>query len=224
MAGSGNMKPFYIGLVLIAAAGVTAIVVARQGGADQVVSQVTAPLPVTAAQFEGQVLGSDSAPVEIIEYSSFACGWCARFSVLTMPDVRSRLIETGRVRWKYRDYPTTEGAVVAHHAAACAGEQGRFWEMKDQVFYNQGRWITERDPARIFRDYAEGIGLDMRQYQACMDEGRYMARIEATRQGGQALGVSSTPTFIINGTLYPGFKPFDEFRALVEQAEAAARQ
>ncbi|MGD2136088.1 MAG: thioredoxin domain-containing protein [Gemmatimonadales bacterium] len=218
------MKPFYIGLAFIALAGVAAIVVARQSGAGEADARAVAPVPVTAAQFEGHLLGSDAAPVEVIEYSSFVCGWCARFSVLTMPDIRTRLIETGRVQWKYRDFPTTEGSLVAHHAAACAGEQGRFYGMKDQLFYNQGRWAGERNPAGTFREYAEALGLDMDQYEACMDDGRYMARLQATRQGGQALGVNSTPTFIISGTLYPGFKPFDEFRALVEQAEAEARR
>lgn len=223
MAGSGNMKPFYFGLVFIALAGVAAILLARGKGSPTELADA-APVSVAAMQSPSFTLGSDSAPVKVTEYSSFICGWCARFAVLTMPDVKSRLIETGEVQWTYRDFPTGEPAIPAHNAAHCAGEQGRFWEMKDQLFYNQARWIGERRPERQFRDYARTLNLDLARFDACMDENRYVSQIEANRQSGQALGVSSTPTFIINGRVVPGFKPFDEFRAVIEQAAEAARR
>lgn len=224
MAGSGSLKPFYVGLAVIAVAGVTAILLARRQGSTAPSADTAAPIPVSAAQAQTFTLGSDSAPVKVTEYSSFICGWCARFAVLTMPDVRSRLIETGEVQWTYRDFPTGEVALPAHNAAHCAGEQGRFWEMKDQLFYNQARWIGERRPERQFRDYARTLNLDLGRFDACMDENRYVSQIEANRSFGQALGVGSTPTFIINGKVVPGFKPFDEFRAEIDKAAEAAKQ
>ncbi len=213
------MRWFYLALGLLAIAGV-AVIWAARGSSDEDTAPAVGPLAVSAGDFEGHILGSDSAPVVVIEYSAFECGWCARFALLTKPDVRERLIRTGIVQWRFRDFPTTGEwkGDAAHLAAACAGEQGRFWPMHDQIFYNQGRWARESKPDRMFRDYARAAGVDLGQYDRCFDERRYLGRIEATKQGGLALGVQSTPTFIINGTKVLGYKAFDDFRELVQQA------
>jgi protein-disulfide isomerase len=217
MARPVNKTPFYVALALIAVAGVTAIWLARQSSAGGAGREV-GPVPVSAEAFDGHVLGSDSAPVEVIEYSSFTCGFCGRFAVLTMPDVQTRLIQTGQVRWKYRDFPLDPLSERAHHAGACAGEQGLFWPMHDQLFFNQGRWTRDRRPERVFRDFARQIGVDLSAFDACMDDNRYVGRIAATRQAGADLGINSTPTFIINGRVYTSFRPFDEFNRLIQQA------
>jgi len=218
MAQSVNKTPFYIALALIAVAGVTAIWLARQSSASDA-GRAVSPVPVSAEAFDGYVLGSDSAPVQVIEYSSFGCGHCARFALLTKPDIRTRAIQTGQVQWKFRDYPIGAAAERAHHAAACAGEQGAFWTMHDQVFFNQRAWATASRPDRVLRDLARGAGLDLDAYDACMDDGRYVARIAATRTAAyDDYRVDATPTFIINGRAYSSFMPFDEFNRLIQQA------
>lgn len=225
MARSVNLKPFYIGLGLIAVGGAAAIWLARARGSEAV-SVPVGPVPVAAADFEGYPLGADSAPVEIIEYSSFECGWCARFALLTMPDVRRRLVDQGKVRWVFRDFPVSGSALanLAHHAAACAAEQDLFWPMHDRIFFNQGRWARDSRPERLFREYARLVGVELDAYESCMSEGRYAARIEATKRAGMALGVNSTPTFVINGTMRSGFRTYDDFRRLLEEIVPGSTQ
>lgn len=220
MAGQQQLKTFYIALGVIAVAGVGLIFAARSRGPEQ-----AQPVPVSVgASFEGHVLGSDSAPVTIVEYADFECPACAQFAVLTGPDVKERLVATGQVRWIFRDFPLEghRNSPAAHHAAQCAGEQGRFWEMHDQLFFNHGRWVPERRPERLFRDYARAIGVNLDQYDACMDEGRYRARLQQSKTEAAALGVSSTPTFDINGRRYSGAFLYDDLKAIVDSA--AARQ
>jgi len=226
MAQSRNLKPFYIGLALIAIGGLAAIWMARSSNAARTAAREVGPVPVSAAGFEGWVIGSDSAPVEIVEYADFECGACAHFSVLTGPDIKSRLVASGRVRWRFRDFPLPGHAnsPLAHHAAACAGEQGKFWDMMDRIFYNQSRWVRDRRPDRRIKEYAEAVGLDMGQYGDCMDEQRYVGQIEASRQEGIAVGIGSTPSFVIGGLLVVGSLPYDSVVSLVERAEQAAQQ
>ena len=225
MAQSVNLKPFYAGLAVLVVAGGAAIWWARSSSRDTGPTAVD-PVPVSATEFYGHTLGSDSAPVEVIEYSNFGCPWCARFAVLMKPDIRERMINTGQVRWVYRDFllGDHQAGNLAHEAAACTGEQGLFWPMHDQVFYNQGRWVQDRRPARTFRGYARDIGANLDQYDDCMDERRYFARILATRERGIALGVSSTPTFIVGGLMVSGALPYDSLRTLVMRAMPDAGQ
>lgn len=217
MAQPVTLKAFYFGLVVVAVAGVAWIWSARSGGGPTTITEVPAG---TTAAHAGYVLGSDTAPVEIIEYADFQCPACATFTILTAPDVKRRLVATGRARWRFRDFPlpSHDKALLAHHAAACAGEQNRFWPMHDQLYLQQGRWASDRRPDRVFRDYAGIIGLDLGQYDACMEEQRYAARIMATKNEGQALGVNSTPSFIVGNQLIAGSVPFDTLAAMVERA------
>lgn len=224
MAGQQGMKRFYMALGAIAVVGIALIWYARARGA--VASAPTDVPAAVGAAFEGHVMGSDSAPVTVIEYADFECPACAQFAVLTAPDLKQRLVATGQVRWVFRDFPL-EGhqfSMPAHHAAQCAGEQGKFFEMHDQLYFNHGRWVTDRRPERRFRDFAKAIGLDMDQYDDCMSSGRYMARLERERQDALAAGVSQTPTFDIGGQRVAGALMYDEFRKYVEQAAAAAKQ
>jgi protein-disulfide isomerase len=221
MARALGLKPFYALLGAIAVAGAAWLYLSARNDAQPAMAE---PLSVgavaAAAAFPGYTLGSDSAPVEVIEYADFQCPACGQFAVLTMHDVRERLITTGRVRWRFRDFPldTHDKSRLAHHAAACAGEQNRFWEMHDQLYFGQARWYGERSGAagRMFRDYARAAGLDVDAYEACMDSGRFRARIEASVREGLDLGVSSTPTFIIGNTRIAEALPYDPFRRIID--------
>jgi protein-disulfide isomerase len=180
-----------------------------------------------AGDFPGYLLGSDSAPVEVVEYADFQCPACAQFAILTMHDVQERLIQAGRVRWRFRDFPLEDHdkSRLAHHAAACAGEQNQFWAMHDQIYYGQSRWYSTRPSAaaRTFRDYGRAIGLDLDAYDACMETGRYQARIEASVQEGIGIGVNSTPTFVIGGAKVPGSLPYDGLRRMIDSIAALKR-
>lgn len=181
----------------------------------------TGPAPVASNDgFAGYTMGSDSAPVEVVEYLDFECPACARFAVLQLPTIREQLIATGRVRWRTRDFPLQSHRYsrFSSHAAQCAGEQGKFLEMHDQLFFNHSWAQTGKNPTRLFRGFAQAAGLDVTAYDACMASERYAGRIEASRLEGEARGVGGTPTFFVNGRPVPGIPNSDEVKALVEQA------
>ncbi|MBI1967025.1 MAG: DsbA family protein [Gemmatimonadetes bacterium] len=182
------------------------------------------PAPAPAADgFNGYTTGSDSAPVEVVEYLDFECPACAQFAAVQMPTIREQLIATGKVRWRSRDFPLQihQYSRFAAHAAQCAGEQGKFWEMHDQLFFNNHSWAqTGKNPSRLFRGFAETAGADGAKYDACMKSERYAGRIQASLEEGERVGVAATPTFFVNGRPYQGRSNSDGFKALVDSLTA----
>jgi protein-disulfide isomerase len=217
-----NLKPFYWGLGVVAVGGGAWIWTSmNRVGVEMYAEPLPAAEAAAAASFPGYAKGSDSAPVEVHEYADFTCPACARFWVLTFPDVEARLIQAGMVRWRFHDRPLGgrgehSYSYIAAHAAACADEQGRFWPMHDQLFANQGAWNAERNPDRSFRDYARAIGLDVGQYDDCMQSGRFRARVQAEAEAADNLGITSTPTFVIGRTRIPGALPYDAFKRVID--------
>src|SRR5918999_5772895 len=156
--------------------------------------------------FQGYVKGSPKAPVEITEFADYQCPFCQTFATLQMPTIEERLIKTGRLRWRYRDFPLQQHsfARLAAHSAACADEKGKYWEQHDRIYEGQQDWAGARDAGPRFRDYAKAAGLDLARYDACMKAGKYAGRIQASYNEGVQLGVSSTPTLLVSGRLYRG--------------------
>jgi protein-disulfide isomerase len=174
--------------------------------------------PADTSGFRGYVKGAATAPVEITEYADYQCPFCQTFATLQMPTIEERLIKTGRLRWRYRDFPLQQHpfARLAAHSAACAEEQGKYWEQHERIYEGQSEWAGARDAAGAFRKYAQGVGLDMGRYDACMQSGKYAGRIQADYNSGVAAGVSSTPTLLVNGRLYRGRFDSDAVAKLVD--------
>src|SRR3989441_12768103 len=212
------MKGFYalVAVVVVAGAGVLWYT-ARKPPPDAPAG--AAAVPVAAADgFHGFSLGSERAPIEVTEYSDFECPFCAQFATVQMPVIREQLIAPGKVRWRYRDFPLP-GHQYSRYAALvaqCAGEQGRFWEMHDQLFFHHQWALTGKNPRGLFRDFAKAAGLDLAKYDACVDAQRYAGRIQASVEEGTTLGVNATPTFFINSRRYAGRSTSDAFKAAVD--------
>jgi protein-disulfide isomerase len=156
--------------------------------------------------FHGYLKGSPNAPIEITEYADFQCPFCQTFATLQMPTIDERLIQTGRVRWRYRDFPLQQHPFsrLAAHSAACADEQGKYWQQHQRIYEGQSEWSEARDAGAIFRNYAKANGLDLGRYDACMKSGKYAGRIQASYNEGVQVGVNSTPTLLIGDRLYKG--------------------
>ncbi|HYL55086.1 MAG TPA: thioredoxin domain-containing protein, partial [Gemmatimonadales bacterium] len=172
------MNRFYLLLVAVALIGGGVLWL---GSRRQTAPPSAAAVPIAAADgFHGFTLGADSAKVEVTEYSDFECPFCASFATVQMPVIRQQLIATGKVRWRYRDFPLPlhQYSRYAALAAQCAGEQGKFWEMHDQLFSNHQWAQTGKNPASLFRDFARTIGLDVDKYDACVESQRYAGRIQ----------------------------------------------
>ena len=217
----GGMRAFYTGLAALALVGAGAIYLARGSGGGATTVPSLREMAGDTAALPGYVMGSDSAPVEVEEYADFECPACRGFAIVTMPDVAERLVKTGQVRWRFRDFPLYQihrKSPIAHEAAACAGEQGRFWEMHDQLYYNRDQWVETRNSAKKIREYAQKVGADLSRYDDCMKSHRYQARIAASARQGVERGVNSTPTFVIGNLMIPGALPYDSLKALINGA------
>lgn len=220
-AAPSGMKGFYTTIGIVAVAGLAFL-----GWQLSKRSTVSIPANVTIAPadtagFRGYFLGSDSAPVEVTEYADYQCPYCADFDIVTFPDIKSRLIQTGLVRYRYRDFPLSMHAYsrLSAHAAACADDQHKFWPMHSLIYEGQSDW--DRGGAeKQFQKYAGIVGLDMNAYDECMSSARHAGRIEASYQEGVALGVNSTPTFLIAGRLYEPMS-YDQLKRVVDSLIAA---
>ena len=207
MAAGSGMGRFYalLGAGLVVGLGV----IGYQALGKKTVSIPANPVINVAdtSGFKGYLRGSDSALIEVTEYADYECPACQQFAVVQSPTIAERLIRTGKVRWRYRDFPLDQhpNALPAAHSAACADEQGKYWEMNERIYSWEPRWPEQGTGAMsTFRNYAQALGLDMARFDACMQSARYAPRLLASRQEGQQAGVRSTPTFLINGRLYPG--------------------
>jgi protein-disulfide isomerase len=212
------------------------IVLLGVGGLAYVALRPATPTPLQPPQLPADLAelgpaqpytkGDTAAPVHIQEFADFECPACARFAIITHPDVRARIVDAGRAHYSYYDLPLPHHlhSYPASHAAACADEQGRFWEMHDQVYASQDRWSTRatNNPRGIFRNLARDIGLNVRQWEQCYDSQRYQQRIDANHAESIRRGVNSTPTFIVNGQVLRGAISFDEMRRAVDSAAARA--
>jgi protein-disulfide isomerase len=194
------MRQFYVVLAVIAVAGGVLIARAASNRSPELTSDTEAPL---ASGQRGVVMGSDSAKIEVMEFSDFECPWCGRFAVLAMPDVKQRLVATGRVRWRFVHFPLQghRKSPYAHLAAACANEQGKFWEMHDILYQNQEEWVNGGNLKGIIDGYADGIGLDRPRYRSCVQNRSAWGRVRADKALGDSLGLNGTPTFFINRRL-----------------------
>ncbi len=217
------MTRFYLLLLLVAVvAGALMWKGSRGGSQDASVTPAGSAAVVTAADsaFKGYVLGAETAPVEVVEYADFQCPHCGEFANVQFPTIKEQLINSGKLRWRFRDYPLGfPWSRVSALAGQCAGEQAKFWEMEEMLFQRQSDWGTSnRNPAGAFRDLARGIGVDLDKFNACMDGQRYAGRIEASHQEGAARGVTGTPTFFANGRELDNhrFGNSDAFKSLVD--------
>ncbi|HEX5818526.1 MAG TPA: DsbA family protein [Gemmatimonadales bacterium] len=218
-----GLKRFYTLLVVLGLAGAVAIGMLMRRKPVSIPVNVTVQASDTAG-FRGYLLGRPDAPVEVTEFGDYQCPACAGFDMVQFPTVKERLIDGGRVRWRYRDFPLDNihaNARVTAHAAACADEQGKYWDAHRFIYEAQSDWSRSRNPAGDMRSIAKSIGLDLGKYDDCMQSARYAGRIQASYDEAVKLGVSSTPSFMVGGRLYAGALPYDELKKLVDSLAGA---
>jgi protein-disulfide isomerase len=217
-ATQAGMKRFYTLFAILAVLGLGVLgYLLTRPATVSIPANVTVQASDTSG-FAGYVKGSPTAPVEITEYADYQCPFCQTFATLQMPTIEDRLIKSGRLRWRYRDFPLNQHsfARLAAHSAACADEQGKYWDQHGRIYEGQAEWAAARNAAPIFRKYAQASGVDLARYDACMEAGKYAGRIQADYNSGTALGVSSTPTLLVNGRLYRGRFDSDAITKLVD--------
>jgi len=146
------------------------------------------------------MLGSPTSAVTVEEFADFQCPTCAR-----MHPVSKQIISAygSRIKFVFRNFPLAipahDKAYDASVAAEAAGLQGKFWDMQNQLFINQSSWSTSTDFRAVLEQYAQKIGLDVEKFKNDMAGMTAKSRVDADLARGRAVGVSSTPTFLING-------------------------
>ena len=171
---------------------------------------------VDAAEFadDDPVLGDKNAELTIVEFSDYQCPFCARFREQTLDQLKKEYIDTGKVRFVYRDFPLSSihpYAQKAAEASECADEQGKFWEYHDKLFENQ----QALDVASL-KNYAAGLKLDAGKFAECLDSGRYADETAKDLADGSRAGVTGTPAFIIGSRQLSGAQPFSNFKAAID--------
>lgn len=181
---------------------------------------------------DGRVRGQANAPVTLIEYSDFTCGYCLKFFKDTWPRIQARYVDTGKVRFLYRDYPRADQGpgLEAAVAARCAGAQGKYWAMHDRLFAEGGRL----DKA-VYLRHASAIGLEQAAFERCLKSGKYTKSIFEDREEANRWGFHGTPGFILMQTTgeptekepaiaIPGAFPFEMFAEEIDRLLAGAPQ
>ncbi|MDE1974593.1 MAG: DsbA family protein [Hyphomicrobiales bacterium] len=149
------------------------------------------------------VLGSDKAPVTVIEYASMTCPHCAHFSMTTFPELQKRYIDTGKVRFIFREFPLDALAAAGFMLARCAGKD-KFIPVIEALFAKQPEWMV-KEPIAPLREIAKQFGFTEQSFDACLANQKVLDDIQAVRdRAASKLGVDSTPTFFINGKRFVG--------------------
>ncbi len=187
------------------------------------------PSPTPDLDFEPETvttLGDPNAPVTIVEFSDYQCPYCLRNFQQTFPKIKENYIDTGKVKYVFKDFPLSfhKQAMPASMAAECAGEQGKYWEMHDKLFSERDRWNENPDVNNVMKDFAKELGLDTKQFNECFDSEKYKDEILADQQEGIAAGVKGTPAFFINGQFLSGAQPYEVFKQVIDQALKNAGQ
>jgi protein-disulfide isomerase len=176
------------------------------------------PSPAELAQagpLGEQALGAENAPVTIIEYASMTCGHCADFHNKTYPTLKSKYIDTGKVRYILREFPLDPIAAGAFMLARCAGKD-KYFPLVEAFFAQQSTWAV-RQPIPPMLAIAKQAGFTEDSFNKCLENQEVLDGIEWVRKRGQEkFGVSSTPTFFINGKVVRGTLTVEDLEKHIE--------
>ncbi|TAK49902.1 MAG: DsbA family protein [Xanthobacteraceae bacterium] len=163
------------------------------------------------------VLGSDKAPVTIIEFASMTCSHCANFATVTFPKLKTAFIDTGKVRYIFREFPLDDLAAATAVLARCAGKADgtRTFAMIETLFASQKDWVVQQ-PLQPLKNIAKQVGIGEQAFEACFADKALLEGVKANQQQGIKLGVNSTPTFFINGTMHRGDLGFEEIEKVLK--------
>ncbi len=206
------MRDLWIWLLAAAAIGFLAAYLVLQPKGEK---PAQAP-PTPVAFLDEPSKGAADAPVTIVEFADFRCGFCLRHFTQTLPSLEEEYIQTGKVRYVFRNFPILGvQSRWAALAAECAHEQGRFWEYHDQLFAltQQGQEFLR---SRL-KTVAVELGLDAAQFESCLDSSKYLSEVQEDFTAGQSAGVTGTPAFLIDGELLVGAQPIGVFRQKIEE-------
>jgi protein-disulfide isomerase len=160
-------------------------------------------------------MGSETAPVTIIEYASMTCPHCADFEVRTFPKLKEKYIDTGKVRFIMREFPLDRTAAAAFMLARCAGTD-KYYPLIETLFQQQQKWAV-RDPVPPLLAIAKQAGLTEESFKSCISDTALLNKVQQTRdRGANKFKVEATPTFYINGEKFSGALSIDDLDKAIQ--------
>jgi protein-disulfide isomerase len=169
----------------------------------------------------GVDFGAEEAPLRMIEFFDYGCGYCRRFHQETREPLHEQYVDSGQILWK--SIPFVIGrwpaSVPISLAAECARDQGRdyFEAISTLIFQHQSEWKSASSPEDLAEGYAREVGLDMPRFQGCFEGDELLWRLQAQTSFAQNLGVRATPTFYVAGIgTIPGALPLETFRQVID--------
>jgi protein-disulfide isomerase len=172
------------------------------------------------------MLGDKNAPITIVEYTDYQCPFCQRFHLSAYPEIKKNYIDTGKVRFFSKDLPLDfhPNALRAAQSARCAGEQGKFWEIRETMSANPDKL----DMGHIM-GFATELKLDTQKFQDCVNSDKYKERVQADVAEAMKVGANGTPAFIVgkstgngvDGELVVGAMPFAMFDQKIKEVQGA---
>ncbi len=192
----------------------------------QIPTQSTGPQVFRVSLDDDPVKGNPDAPVTVVEFSDFQCPFCSRFFQQTLPLIEENYIDTGKIKFVYRDFPLDSihpNARPAHIAAECADEQGKFWEYHDLLFQEQAKWqgLDSSKLQKILTKYAANLGLQGASFESCMQSQEIADEVNADFLQAAQYGATGTPTFFIGNEKIGfiklvGAQPYAVFQGMID--------
>ena len=160
------------------------------------------------------VMGSEDAPVTIVEYASMTCPHCAAFHNGPFKELKSEYIDTGKVKFVLREFPLDRLALAVAVLARCKSD--KYYDIVDLYFENQQVWATNDDPVGKMFALAQQAGFSRDEFGECINDRAVQEGIYANRARGEAEGVTGTPTLYIDGEKYDGARSIEGLREVLD--------
>ncbi len=185
-------------------------------GHDQPMVEVPLAELLKPGPLEEMSLGDANAPNVVVEYASMTCPHCAEFHAKVLPELKSKFVDTGKMRFIFREFPLDELSAFASMVARCSGKD-KYFPLIDALFKSQERWSRDEDPESKLREVAKENGLSEEEFDRCLDDQKLIDDIVAVRKrANEEFKVNATPSFFVNGKPLDDPSSVDNFAALLE--------
>lgn len=201
----GGLRRFYLLFGAVAVVGLGALLYSigskslGRAVSEPVVLEGIDDLRLLTEMAEGVTIGQEDAPTTIIVFGDYLCTHCSAFSLRIRPLVVENLVETGKAKLVFQDFPLNPqlGSFISARAARCADDQGKFWDFHDLLYRYQRTWATASNQVSALEDFAETLGLDMGTFDGCLNSDRHAETVTANLELARALGLPGTPAVLV---------------------------
>ncbi len=178
------------------------------------------PLLADASSGATYVLGRDDAKITMIEFGDYRCGYCHQHAAQVFPRLKKEYIDTGKLRYIYRDTVTVggEATVAVSSVSACVHEQGKFWPFHEAVHASYQQLGSQNGAALVqaLVGIAEQVGANTASLETCTKANKYISKLQTDVELSRRFGVTGTPSFVINGYFFSGALPFEAYQKIFE--------